>query len=343
MNKRISVIIPNYNKASSIGKCLEAVFSSDYDSFEVIVVDDCSTDNSVEIIRRFPCKLIRLEKHSGASRARNIGAENSIGEIFFFIDSDCILQKITLAVVNKNYPSPTPFSQVGTTRNREEGANGRVIIGGTYTKIPYDDTFFSAFQSIFINYSETKKKEPDYIASHAMAISADIFKNSGGFPEKFLPILEDVEFSHRLRRTGLKLKIYPEIQVQHIFNFTLMRSLANAFRKSHYWTMYSLKNKDLLADSGTASVELKANILFFVLSVSLVSAFICYNNIIFLALALLSFVINLFISRGLIMEFYKTKGWAFSLMASLYYALLYPIPICAGVFSGLIKYYLKQL
>ncbi len=324
MSKSISVIIPNYNKSSTVGNCLDAAFASDYDNFEIIVVDDHSTDNSAEIIKRFPCRLIQLEKRSGTSKARNIGAENSKGEVFFFIDSDCLLLKNTLKLVEN-----------AASENR------KTVIGGTYTKIPYDDTFFSTFQSVFINYSETKKKEPDYIASHAMAISADIFKNSGGFPEKFLPILEDVEFSHRLRKTGLRLKIYPELEVQHIFNFTMMRSLANAFRKSMYWTMYSLKNKDLFADSGTASVELKANIMFFILNVSLVSAFICYNNIVFLALALLSFAINLFISRDLILEFYKAKGWAFSLMASLYYALLYPIPVGAGAFSGLIRYYLK--
>ena len=51
MNKRISVIIPNYNGSSTIGRCLEAAFSSEYDNFEVIVTDDYSTDNSVEIIK----------------------------------------------------------------------------------------------------------------------------------------------------------------------------------------------------------------------------------------------------------------------------------------------------
>ena len=53
MNKRISVIIPNYNGSSTIGRCLEAAFSSEYDNFEVIVTDDCSTDNSAEIIKNF--------------------------------------------------------------------------------------------------------------------------------------------------------------------------------------------------------------------------------------------------------------------------------------------------
>lgn len=69
MGKYISIVIPNYNMAATIGLCLEAAFCSDYKNFEVIVVDDHSDDDSVEIIKKFPCKLICLEARSGASKA----------------------------------------------------------------------------------------------------------------------------------------------------------------------------------------------------------------------------------------------------------------------------------
>ncbi|MBI5025864.1 MAG: glycosyltransferase family 2 protein [Nitrospirae bacterium] len=203
MGKSISVIIPNYNKSATIGKCLEAAFSSRYENFEVIAVDDCSTDNSLEVIKKFPCKLIQLKKHSGASKARNTGAENSRGEVLFFTDSDCLLKEDALALASKT---------IGGSKN--------IVIGGTYTRLPYDDSFFSTFQSIFINYSETRKKDPDYIPAHALIIDAQLFRDSGGFQEDSLPILEDVEFSHRLRRSGCKLVMNPEILVQHIlFSF----------------------------------------------------------------------------------------------------------------------------
>ena len=92
MVKPISVIIPNRNGGAFIGKCLEAVFSTRYGRYEVIVVDDCSEDDSVEIIGKFPCRLIRLEKHSGASKARNTGAFHSTGQILFFTDADCLVR-----------------------------------------------------------------------------------------------------------------------------------------------------------------------------------------------------------------------------------------------------------
>ncbi len=182
----ISVIIPNHNGSATIAKCLEAALASRYPKFEVVVVDDCSGDNSVEIINQFPCKLIRLDKPSGASKARNIGALNSHGDILFFTDADCLLRKDTLSLVARTFSEGAPDS----------------IIGGTYTPVPYDRSFFSVFQSTFIHYSETKKpKAPDYIATHAMAVDAVVFKKMGGFSEDFFPILEDVELSHRLRRS----------------------------------------------------------------------------------------------------------------------------------------------
>jgi len=183
----ISIIIPNYNGESTIGKCLEAAFSSGYDNFEVIVVDDCSADNSIEIIKRFPCKLVALKERSGASKARNAGAKNSKGKLLFFIDSDCIVKEDALSIASASYAENGPD----------------VVVGGTYTPMPYDNMFFSIFQSVFINYSETKNLEnPDYIATHAMAIDAETFRKSG-FPEVFMPIIEDVEYSHRIRREDI--------------------------------------------------------------------------------------------------------------------------------------------
>jgi GT2 family glycosyltransferase len=318
----ISVVIPNYNGSKTIGKCLEAVLSSTYVPFEVIVVDDASTDASVEVINTFPCRLIRFDKHAGASKARNTGARASAGEIIFFIDADCIVEKDTLSRIQKAF-------------NGQEG----VVIGGSYTRLPYDSSFFSAFQSIFINYSELKRTEPDYIATHSMAIEKRIFEKSGGFPEQFLPIIEDVEFSHRLRRSGYKLLMDPDILVRHIFNFTFWKSLRNAYRKSHYWIMYSLSNRDLLSDSGTASKELKFNVLSYFLIILSLLLYPVFLSSSFLIFPLLLSLFNLFMNKNLLRAFYYAKGLFFALPASLYYTFIYPLAVGAGSFTGMIEYY----
>ena len=66
----ISVIIPNHNGEKTIGRCLEAAFASKYPSFEVVVVDDCSSDGSTTIIEKYPCRLIRLSQHGGKRGAK---------------------------------------------------------------------------------------------------------------------------------------------------------------------------------------------------------------------------------------------------------------------------------
>jgi len=324
MNKLISVIIPNYNGSSTIATCLQALYSSRHENFEVIVVDDCSTDNSVEIIQRFPCKLIRLNERSGSSKARNTGAQQSAGEVLFFIDADCIVQENTLAVVGII----------------AEGLDHSVY-GGTYTPVAYDDNFYSTFQSLFINYSETRREVPDYIASHAMVIGRETFNGSGGFAEDFLPILEDVEFSHRLRRSGITLIMNPAILVSHIFNFTFRKSLLNAFKKSKYWTVYSLRNRDLLNDSGTASAGLKTNVVSCFSLIILVLLLFSSGRIALSIPILFISLINLCVNRNFLAAVYSAKGWSFTVMATAYYIMLYPFAVGAGSFAGMMKYYLS--
>jgi glycosyltransferase involved in cell wall biosynthesis len=334
MDNSISLVIPNYNKSSTIGRCLEAAYSSNYEKFEVIVVDDKSEDNSVEVIKKFPCKLISLESHVGASRARNIGAQNSSGEFIFFTDADCLLQPDTLTIVNQTLMSlPAPGMDRGES----------VVLGGTYTKMPYDTTFFSIFQSAFVHYSETKRPEnPDYIAAHAMIIHRDTFRKSGGFPEDFMPILEDVEFSHRLKRSGSTLLMCPGIQVQHIFNFSLARSLFNAYRKTTYWCTYSFGNRDMLSDSGSASVELKTDVASFLLSLCILVLWAITQRPALLYLIPALFFSNAAISRNQIKLFYETKGLVFAGAALCYYAFIYPFPIALGTATGFIRYFFKE-
>ena len=215
-----------------------------------------------------------------------------------------------------------------------------MVLGGTYTLLPYDRDFFSTFQSVYIHYSETKTPlNPDYIATHALLIAKDLFYQSGGFVEDFLPILEDVDFSHRLKKMGIKLRMAPEIQVQHIFNFTLVKSLRNAVRKTKYWSLYSLKNKDLFADSGTASHEFKFNVLSCFVNILLGFTAVLLRSWLFVLPILPLFGCNLYLNRYLISAFRKTGRSSFATQALLYYTLLYPLAVGLGAGSALFSHY----
>src|SRR5690606_33035643 len=94
---RVSVIIPNHNKARTLRACLASVLAQTNPPAEVIVVDDASTDDSRAIIREFPVRLICLDVNQGAAAARNAGARSATGDVLFFLDSDIALAPDALA------------------------------------------------------------------------------------------------------------------------------------------------------------------------------------------------------------------------------------------------------
>ena len=322
MQPFISLIIPNRNSGATLALCLQAAFASRYPRFEVIMVDDASTDDSVTVIRRYPCRLVRLERHGGAARARNAGAAHARGQILFFTDADCLLEENALARAADTLARAGP----GT------------VVGGTYTRAPADRRFFSRFQSVFIHYNETRAASPDYLATHALAIRAAEFRARGGFREHFLPILEDVEFSHRLRRHGHRLVMNPAILARHVFNYSAARSFANAFRKSMYWTVYSLHERDLFADSGTASLGLKANVAAYAAGLPLLALALFTGEPLWAVAAGAALGLSLYANRGLLAAFHRARGWPFALAAGLYYLFVYPLPVAAGAAAGVLRY-----
>ena len=92
---KISIIIPVYNGAPFIKRCFDRLIKQNFkESFEIIIVNDASTDKSVEIIKKYKLpnlKLFSLPKNSGQSAARNIGIKKSVGEYIFFQDIDDLI------------------------------------------------------------------------------------------------------------------------------------------------------------------------------------------------------------------------------------------------------------
>ena len=323
MNKLVSVIIPCFNGESTIAQCLSAIYQSEECHYEVIVVDDHSIDNSLNIIQQFPCKLIELERRRGAAYARNIGAKVAKGDVLFFTDADCVVMKKTLKVVQQSLTN----------------IHEKIITGGTYTRKSYDNNFFSNFQSIFIHYSETKHPvNPDYIATHALAMHSKLFKQYAGFNNHVFPILEDVEYSHRLKKLGVRLQLNPYIQVQHIFNFTLLRSMKNALRKTKYWTAYTIDNKDLFKDSGTASYELKTNTFIFAISILMLIIFLLSDQSVTISVILVAVLCNTFVNYCFISTMHKSFGLKFTIFATTYYFCVYPMAVVIGSLLGINKY-----
>ena len=126
MKDLISVIIPLYNSERFIGKCLESLLAQTYSNLEVIVVDDSSTDNSLEIAREYAKKDCRVKvfsgtKYSGVSAVRNVGLSNASGEYICFVDSDDYVSKYFLqSLITSLKDTGADISCVGVARVSEK-------------------------------------------------------------------------------------------------------------------------------------------------------------------------------------------------------------------------------
>jgi len=96
----VSVIVPLYNYEKYIGDCIRSIQNQDYENFELIISDDCSTDSSYQIVKSFECrniKVIRMEKNLGYSKAKNEAIVISQGELITCLDADDMFTKNSIS------------------------------------------------------------------------------------------------------------------------------------------------------------------------------------------------------------------------------------------------------
>ena len=111
----ISVIIPTYNEEKVIGECLESLKGQNEKNFEIIIVDDGSTDITKEIVKNYSVKLLE-QKHQGPAAARNLGAEHAKGKILVFVDADMTFHSKFL----RNLIEPISQNKTRGTFSKEE-------------------------------------------------------------------------------------------------------------------------------------------------------------------------------------------------------------------------------
>ncbi|EDN8189243.1 glycosyltransferase [Listeria monocytogenes] len=95
-NKLVSIIMPCYNSANAIDMAIQSVLAQSYQNFQLIIVDDYSTDHSIEKIKEYlsdhRIQLVQLPRNIGVAKARNVGIKHSLGRFIAFLDSDDVWQ-----------------------------------------------------------------------------------------------------------------------------------------------------------------------------------------------------------------------------------------------------------
>lgn len=120
---KFSIIVPVYNVEKYIKKCLDSILNQSFKDYEVIVVNDGTQDDSIELIKDYPVKIIN-QKNQGLSAARNKGVKQSSGEYIIFVDSDDYLEKDLLKKINE---SLTNSPDVVRFQIKEVYEDGKVI------------------------------------------------------------------------------------------------------------------------------------------------------------------------------------------------------------------------
>ena len=123
----ISVIVPVHNGTHVTGRCHRGPKPLDLSNFEVIVVDDCSTDTTPQIVERYRHAIYSDPEEYGPGRARNLGSKHASGEILAFIDADVILPPEGLCLVEEAFSRDPKLAAVF----------------GSYDDEPECDTFVS--------------------------------------------------------------------------------------------------------------------------------------------------------------------------------------------------------
>jgi GT2 family glycosyltransferase len=175
----VAVIVPNYNKRKTLRACLESVYAQTYPPAEVVVVDDASTDGSLEIARRFPCHVVEPPRNQGPAAARNLGVASSSAPLLFFVDSDTALAPDAI------------HNAVEAYRNTPDCG----IVQGIYDSEPlYDDGPVERYR-VLCEHFERGRTAATFLS--CTLIPRHVFAEAGGLDER-LRDGEDFEFGTRL-------------------------------------------------------------------------------------------------------------------------------------------------
>jgi GT2 family glycosyltransferase len=195
----ISIIVPTLNEEKVIGKCLDALTRLKYlHDLEIIVVDNGSRDSTRDIVRSYENRLnLTLIQKEGVhiSALRNAGAAIAIGNIFAFLDADCI-------------PKPDWLTRVPELLSTE---NAGVV--GAYYSIPNDSSWVA--QAWYGDEHLKKRGAVSFVPAGTLLISRSNFLRIGGF-DATIQTNEDYEFCQRVRAAGLRVVAMPELSVIHL-------------------------------------------------------------------------------------------------------------------------------
>ncbi|MDY6838332.1 MAG: glycosyltransferase [Thermodesulfobacteriota bacterium] len=237
MSLKLSVVVPAYNAEKTLPALLDSLLNQNCSDFEVIVVDDCSRDNTVSIIEKYSCRLIALKENHGPAYCRNLGAQKAQGEILVFTDSDCRATPGWLETIEKHFH-----------HEETEAIMGRVVLlpstcmGNSISALGFPAGGAIGFDKIW---KVDREGFTDSLSSCNCAVRRDIFWRVGGFDETFpFPGGEDSLLAYGMRRLGYRIKYCPDVVAYHEARDSLRDFLTWQFHRGISSFIFSTKISD---------------------------------------------------------------------------------------------------
>lgn len=239
MDPFVSIIIVNWNANDYIKQCLDSLLSQTYTNFEIIVVDNASTDGSVNIIKQnYPqITLIENKINLGFAQGNNIGIEKSRGELIALFNPDAVAEKDWLKIL------------VSVMKHSDNiaGVTGKIYyLGDKYGKNAVFCTWpkidpYSANPTNF--YNGEPISAVDYLSGAAAVLKKDILDKIGLFDTKYFLYFEETDLCARIIRAGYTFLYVPTAIAWHAVS-----PLSNSNNKIYYMERnrfrFALKNFD---------------------------------------------------------------------------------------------------
>jgi len=226
----VSIVIPVFNKFQFTHACLASLQTiEERSAFEVIVVDDCSTDETAELVPRMQGVVyLRNEANSGFIFSCNRGAEQARGKYLFFLNNDTIVTPGWLTALLGTFVEDPRAGIVGSKLVYPDGrlqeAGGIIwcdASGWNYGK--FDDRTKPEYNYL---------REVDYCSGAALMIPKSLFQKLGGFDAKYAPAYyEDTDLAFKVRKAGYKVFYQPLSEIIHYEGITGGTDLAAGTKK----------------------------------------------------------------------------------------------------------------
>lgn len=318
---KLSVIVPVYNGEATIDTCMNRIFNSDYKNFEVIVVDDASTDSTIEKLKKFNCRVIRLNKNGGVANARNVGARHAKSNVLVFVDSDLYVHKDTFSKMVKKYKSNPKMGIIGAVNS------------GKYNSKKFGTKFLSLKLSYDYKWKNGEKyKKFSSFQSECCLIEKKIFDEIGGFNTKYKKAgVEEYEIGYRLTENGYTNYICRDILYDHYYDSLPKRADSLLRRVSIYLPLF-LKKRKFETEGGTGTFFEFAMILFSFFGLMAISLSLLSYKLFIISLSI--FAIIFMLNTKFLFYLMVKEGIFFSFRS--FFALLYLyISMGLGIIIGI--------